>query len=314
MIVIEPYRPSDAASAAALLDAVPEVPGTTEASFRAFTELSFNRGARDFRVVRLPRAAAPVDPRDPHDPHDPIVALLTSTLLEDSSPLIRHFRIVVHPEHRRRGIATQLMAEVEARPPEPLALLQCNSQRSWGPGNAFLERFGFAVAHRELLMRRSAALPSDPPVPPPPAGVTLRDATAADDATWSELHAVGYGDREDFFPLTAEDLHAERGRPGFTLVLAEHEGRAVGLGHGMHHEGDEGLVNSVIVRPEHRGRGLGAALMRATMQRLHHRGCAQVSLNVMASNEPAVALYRRLGFETYDEILTFRRALEEPTR
>jgi len=297
MIVIDPYRPADAAASAALLDAVPEVPNSTEASFRAFTELSFNRGARDFRVVR--------DPATPGS----VVALLTSTLLEDSTPLIRHFRIVVHPEHRRRGIATRMMAEVEARPDEPLELLQCNSQRSWAPGNAFLERFGFAVSHRELLKRRSAALaPAEPP-----AGITLRQATPADDTTWSELHAVGYGAREDFFPLTPEDLQAERGRPGFTLVLAEHEGRAVGLGHGMHHEGDEGLVNSVVVHPEHRGRGLGAALVGATVQRLREHGCAQVSLNVMASNEPAVALYRRLGFETYDEILTYRRALERAT-
>lgn len=295
MLAIERYRPADAAAVADLFGATPELPATTEASIRAFAALSFNRGARDFRVVR--------DPADPAA----IVALLTSTLLEDTAPLVRHFRIVVHPAHRRRGIAARLMTEVEAATAPRPAVLQCNSQRSWTAGNALLERFGFAVAQRELLMRRSTALPPAPP----PSGVSLRDATPADDAAWIALHEEGYGDRDDFVPLTADDLQAERGRPGFALVVAEREGRAVGLAHAMHHD-DGGLVHSVVVRPELRGRGLGAALVAAIAQRLRAAGCAEVSLNVMASNGPAIALYRRLGFARYDELLTYRRAFGTP--
>jgi hypothetical protein len=55
---IRAYRNDDAQEVSALLTAVPEVPSTTAESLRAFTAQSFNRGARDFRVVRIGHALA----------------------------------------------------------------------------------------------------------------------------------------------------------------------------------------------------------------------------------------------------------------
>lgn len=282
---IEPYRPDHAPAVVALLDVTPELPKTTEASFRAFTQLGFNRGARDFRVIG-------------HE--GGVVALLTSTLLVGSAPLLRHFRIVVHPDHRRRGLATRLLREAATQ--GGAAILQCNSQDSWGPANAFLDRHGFEVAQRELLMRRSSRMPERAPR----GGVSLRPATPDDDPAWAELHAVGYADRDDYGPLLPEDRRAERARPGFTLFVAEAQGRVVGLGHGMHHEGHEGLIHSVVVRPEHRRQGIGAALVTATARGLAAHGCEEVSLNVRA-DDPARRLYERLGFATYDAMSTHRR-------
>lgn len=283
---MDPYRGSDAAEVAALLSRVPELPDTTEDAFRAFAALGFNRGARDFRVVREGGR---------------VVALLTSTRLDGAGAPIRHFRIAVHPSARRRGIGRRLLAEVERDAHAERSTLQCNSQSSWTAANAFLEQAGLAVAERELLMR--AVLPL--PALVAPAGIELRLATAADDAAWSELHAIGYGERDDFVPLDAD---AERARPGFALVIAEEGERAAGIAHGLHHEGDEALLHSVVVRPEQRGRGIAAALVSAVSHELRRKGCTAISLNVEAENAGAIALYRRLGFATYDEMLTYRRA------
>ncbi|HMJ10915.1 MAG TPA: GNAT family N-acetyltransferase [Polyangiaceae bacterium] len=293
MYAVEIYRTTDAADAAALLNSVPEVPNITEAAFRSFTELTFNRGARDFRVVRV---------------EGRLTALLTSTLFDEGDGLIRHFRIVVHPEHRRHGLASRLLEEVEAQEGSERAIRQCNSQRSWSSGNGFLESKGFGLVGRELLMRLS----HEPAERALADGVQVRAATPQDDALWAELHGVGYAQREDYFPLSAEDLAIERNRPDFTLLLAEVAGRVVGLCHGYRDQGTEGLLNSVVVRPEQRGRGIAAALVTRAIGTLRALGNTNITLNVVSTNAPATRLYTRLGFDTYDEIWTFQRRVEGP--
>ena len=57
-------------------------------------------------------------------------------------------------------------------------------------------------------------------------------------------------------------------------------------------------VYAVYVKPTHRGKGSGAALMRRLLDELKALPqIEKVKLAVTASNEAAVALYLRLGFE-----------------
>lgn len=57
-----------------------------------------------------------------------------------------------------------------------------------------------------------------------------------------------------------------------------------------------GAVQNVGVVPEHRGVGLGRALMLQSLHGFRRAGKKRVSLEVTADNRPAVALYRSLGF------------------
>lgn len=57
------------------------------------------------------------------------------------------------------------------------------------------------------------------------------------------------------------------------------------------------LVAEIGVSKDHRGRGLGAALLQAAMNRLADRGERTLGLFVTVGNGPAIALYRRLGFD-----------------
>jgi ribosomal protein S18 acetylase RimI-like enzyme len=50
--------------------------------------------------------------------------------------------------------------------------------------------------------------------------------------------------------------------------------------------------------PDYRGRGVGAQLALETIRSARSTGIERVELEVFASNERAVALYRRLGFLT----------------
>src|SRR5215469_1512922 len=61
---------------------------------------------------------------------------------------------------------------------------------------------------------------------------------------------------------------------------------------------DVGHVTQVCLVPEHRGQGLGEALLDSTCSALRHRKFNLLTLTVTEANHRAVDLYRKLGFET----------------
>lgn len=62
--------------------------------------------------------------------------------------------------------------------------------------------------------------------------------------------------------------------------------------------GDVGHVTQVCVLPEYRGRKIGELLLAATEGNLSKRNFSSLSLTVTEANNKAVALYRRLNFDT----------------
>ncbi|MGA8762376.1 MAG: GNAT family N-acetyltransferase [Candidatus Sulfotelmatobacter sp.] len=62
--------------------------------------------------------------------------------------------------------------------------------------------------------------------------------------------------------------------------------------------GDVGHVTQVCVLPEYRSQGIGESLLAATVNNLRKRGFSLLSLTVTEANDRAVALYRRLQFDT----------------
>ena len=60
-----------------------------------------------------------------------------------------------------------------------------------------------------------------------------------------------------------------------------------------------GEVESLVVAPDARGRGVGTALLDACRRHLRGRGCTHWTVSVMAANDGAVQLYRRAGFRPW---------------
>jgi ribosomal protein S18 acetylase RimI-like enzyme len=61
--------------------------------------------------------------------------------------------------------------------------------------------------------------------------------------------------------------------------------------------GDEGWIGGMGTAPAHRRQGLGEAALRAALAAARDRGAASVRLEVIVENDPARALYEKLGFE-----------------
>jgi len=240
--------------------------------------------------------------------------------------------LVVHPDHRRRGVGGVLLrtAERDARLPmfsgapgqrgKPL--------RVWAHGDlpaarAFAAAHGYEVA-RELLVLARTLGPDDAArdVPDLP-GLALRTfRPGADDEAWVRLNARAFADHPEQGRLTVEDLHDRQREPwfdaeGFFLVVpADDPARddparddaAEPLGflwtkvepdQGGAHDGESrvGEIYAVGVSPDAQGRGLGRALTAVGLRHLARAGCDRAVLYVDGDNAAALATYASAGFE-----------------
>jgi ribosomal protein S18 acetylase RimI-like enzyme len=76
--------------------------------------------------------------------------------------------------------------------------------------------------------------------------------------------------------------------------------------YGLWYDTEDCLLEDLYVSDEARGTGLGRALVEAALERARERGCARVELDVNEQNEPALALYRSLGFDSRDDLFGAR--------
>jgi len=83
---------------------------------------------------------------------------------------------------------------------------------------------------------------------------------------------------------------------GNIFLVAESAGEICGY-IGMYLSLDEGEITNVAVAPEKRGEGLGGMLLQESLELAVKRGITQVVLEVRVSNEPAIHLYEKYGFE-----------------
>ena len=78
------------------------------------------------------------------------------------------------------------------------------------------------------------------------------------------------------------------------VFVAESDGEVAGIAQCW----SDGFVKDLAVRPAHRGRGLGEALLRIAFAEFVRRGVSEVRLKVDAGNPTgAVRLYRRVGMD-----------------
>jgi GNAT superfamily N-acetyltransferase len=79
---------------------------------------------------------------------------------------------------------------------------------------------------------------------------------------------------------------------------------------GLIQTGQWGAVQNVGIAPEHRGRGLGRALVQRSLAGFQAAGVGRVYLDVTARNTAAVQLYRSVGFRL---ARTTYKAVDHPT-
>lgn len=96
--------------------------------------------------------------------------------------------------------------------------------------------------------------------------------------------------------------------PNGVLLLGLAGGEPAVLGGVRHLDTEIAEIKSMYVVPEHRGKGLGGAIIAELERIARERGCRAVRLDTSAYLEPAVALYRSAGYREVPDYNGNRKA------
>ncbi|WP_241153754.1 mycothiol synthase [Nocardioides pantholopis] len=220
--------------------------------------------------------------------------------------------LVVRPDARGRGRGRDLLERA-------LADLGDRELLAWSHGNhpaaaALAAGHGFARVRDLWVMRRP--LDDDLPALVVPDGVTIRDydpADPADAAAVVRVNAAAFAAHPEQGAMDAANLAERMSQDWFDpagLLLAVRAGEVVGFHWTKRHSPTLGEVYVVGVDPAGQGGGLGKALTLAGLHHLRDGGATEVLLYVESDNDPAVAVYSRLGFrhDAVDTHVQYRRA------
>lgn len=147
--------------------------------------------------------------------------------------------------------------------------------------------------------------------------VQLQPSDTHHTPAWAHMRAALWPEED------AAALRAEAGEllasGQCTVLLALHNDRAIGfieLTLRSHVEGCDsspaGYIEGWYVAPDHRGQGVGRALVHAAERWCRERGCTHLGSDTEVSNVLSQAAHRALGFSELPPIICFYKSLASP--
>ena len=152
--------------------------------------------------------------------------------------------------------------------------------------------------------------------PGTPPGVVVEEARSASDELLAAFHRLIPQLSSSAPPLTPTQLAAIVASPATTVLVARADGVVVGaltLVVFRVPTGVRAWIEDVVVDEDHRGGGIGAALVHVAVARATAAGARNVDLTSRPARTAANRLYRRLGFEQRDTNV-YRLTLEHAER
>ncbi|HZR77957.1 MAG TPA: GNAT family N-acetyltransferase [Chthoniobacterales bacterium] len=149
---------------------------------------------------------------------------------------------------------------------------------------------------------------------------TIRPATVSDVSVILELiRALATYERAPEQVTATEELLKNTlfgEKPGAEVLLLFEKNTPAGFALFFHNFstwiGRPGIyLEDLFVRPEHRGKGYGRALLVELAKIARERNCGRLEWAVLDWNEPAIQFYRKLGAKPMDEWTVFRLTRDE---
>lgn len=257
---------------------------------------------------------------DPDDGEDRVAGYLQV----DRSGPVASAEIVVHPHHRRQGLARRLLhlAELDATFPMRSGEPGGQQLRVWAHGDLPVAReLAATLGYSPVRELRFLARPLDqgPDMPAPedvvvPDGYVLRTfRPGTDDDAWLALNARAFASHPEQGRLTPADLRARQDEPWFDpegfFLLFPASGDAepasdtapvafiwTKIEAGQPAGSRDGEIYAIGVAPEGQGAGLGRLMTDVGLAHLARVGARRAVLYVEGDNAPALATYKRAGF------------------
>jgi mycothiol synthase len=203
----------------------------------------------------------------------------------------------VHPDHRGRGLGSALI---------PWTWEKARAQGATRVGQTFTDtrkdgrRLMAAFGYEPRWIGWDLRMPIRDIHPRPlPSGYAIRPLDPALDAR-SVFEVINTAFNEwrdewqDDFPSWQETIARHESLAPWASPVAEHDGRIVGAAIGQDHGDVVGWIQQLAVAREHRGRGLGSALLETSYSWFRDRGKTEggVATNSLTG---ALDVYERLG-------------------
>ncbi|MDQ2966631.1 MAG: GNAT family N-acetyltransferase [Chloroflexota bacterium] len=232
----------------------------------------------------------------------------------------------VHPEHRRRGLGTCLLAwnlrraaaRAASEPPGMPVAAQAFADEGEAGHRALLAGAGFEPARHFFLMQRARL--DDVPAAPLPDGIEVRPVTPDQHRTIFDAESEAFLDHwgshewgDDRFRTTFAKSELDTslwvvawdGDQVAGVVenwVWPDENRKLGV--------KRAWLERISVRRPWRRRGLGRAITAASLVRLREAGLDEAMLGVDSENpNGALGLYESLGFAVYLRAAAYRRPI-----
>lgn len=196
--------------------------------------------------------------------------------------------LLIAPSHRRQGIAKQLLRTI-------LPLLRTKKMQtvifSTAPviNEPWLTQLGFLYQHSEYCLQRKSY---EPILGAQSEFVAIRKATISDLPTLCAIDTLCFpNESEQMFNRFVNILNDA----SYTILLISYQEKTIGKAHIFWQE-EKTTFSDIAIMPSYQGRGLGGQLLSYCINFALNEGKMMLELDVETSNQNALNLYLRHGF------------------
>lgn len=217
----------------------------------------------------------------------------------------------VHPDHRQRGLGAALLTWIETRACQLGAVQVTQTVPDQDRAAvALLQARGFTPYVTSWLL--GIAMPTEPVVPEPPAGITVRSFQVGDEHAAHQLTEDAFDEwqqrRHSYDEWARHTVERATFLPAASPVAFAGD-QMVGAALSLDvPDTDEGYIESVAVRRDHRNQGIARLLLRHTFRAFHQRGKRSCTLWTH-SDTGALSLYERVGMTVHRSSTVFSKTL-----
>jgi len=224
----------------------------------------------------------------------------------------------VHPEHRRMGLATKLLACAMHRAKELRAkVAHVNIAPDNVAAQSVLTRLGFKFMRRFLKLRLDMAVVRWQGIDQPALG--CRHLQSGEEDKLTQIQNRAFTGDWGYNPNTVEEIIYRTNLSGCSpedVVLTCDGDKVIGYcWTGIPNEGGvatgegKGRIFMIGADPDYRGRGMGKRALLAGLAHLRSKGLQVAELTVDSENKVACALYQSVGFKVRSSNLWYEKVL-----